>query len=238
MLKLINSDCMTVMSQMPGKSVTLTLTDIPYGEVNQVRGADHKFGFTGKNFSPRRSLIAKGAADSLSFSLENFCKELCRLTTDSIYIFCGLKQASALQQYLQDYGTSTRLLIWEKTNAFPLHAQHMWISSIETCVFARFSKAVFNGYCRGAVLRYPIASVGRVHPTQKPLPLIIDLLVTSSNRGDTVFDPCMGSGTTGVAAVTRFRNFIGIEQNREWFEKARDRVASAIPLEVTSCDLV
>lgn len=230
MLKLINSDCMTAMAQMPDKSVTLTLTDIPYGEVNLVRGAH-------KTYGKSLRIIQKGEADVTTFALGAFVDQLVRLTTGSIYIFCGIEQVSELRSLLVKHGASTRLLIWEKTNPSPMNGAYLWLSGIECCVFGKFHGATFNAHCRNSVLRYPTCP-GKLHPTQKPLPLIIDLLVTSSNRGDTVFDPCMGSGTTGVAAVTRFRNFIGIEQNREWFEKARDRVASAIPLEVTSCDLV
>ena len=64
-----------------------------------------------------------------------------------------------------------------------------------------------------------------LHPTQKPVPLLEYLVKTYTNEGDTVLDNCMGSGSTGVA-VQRVggRHFIGIEQNKVYFDIARERV--------------
>ena len=64
-----------------------------------------------------------------------------------------------------------------------------------------------------------------LHPTQKPVPLLEYLVRTYTNEGDTVLDNCMGSGSTGVA-VKRVggRHFIGIEQNKVYFDIARERI--------------
>jgi site-specific DNA-methyltransferase (adenine-specific) len=64
------------------------------------------------------------------------------------------------------------------------------------------------------------------HPTQKPLELMEYIIKTFSNEGDTVLDCCMGSGTTGVAAVKLKRKFIGIENNETYFTTAKNRIAS------------
>lgn len=50
------------------------------------------------------------------------------------------------------------------------------------------------------------------------------LIEASSNVGDTVLDPCMGSGAIGVAAKQCGRNFIGIEMNKEYFEMTKIRI--------------
>jgi site-specific DNA-methyltransferase (adenine-specific) len=63
-----------------------------------------------------------------------------------------------------------------------------------------------------------------LHPTQKPVSLIEYLIRTYSNEGDVVLDNCMGSGTTGVAAVKSKRNFIGIELDEGYFEIAKNRI--------------
>ena len=64
-----------------------------------------------------------------------------------------------------------------------------------------------------------------LHPTQKPVPLLEYLVKTYTNPGDTVLDNCMGSGSTGVA-VKRVggRHFIGIEQNKVYFDIACERI--------------
>jgi len=65
---------------------------------------------------------------------------------------------------------------------------------------------------------------GTVHPTQKPVALMEYLIRTYSNVGEVVLDNCMGSGTTGVAAVNCDRNFIGIEMDEQYFKIAQDRI--------------
>jgi DNA modification methylase len=67
------------------------------------------------------------------------------------------------------------------------------------------------------------------HPTQKPLELIEWLIKTYTNKGDLVFDPFMGSGTTGVACRQLGRRFIGIEKDRGFYEMAKKRIESANP---------
>ena len=61
-------------------------------------------------------------------------------------------------------------------------------------------------------------------PTPKPVKLMSRLIEASSNVGDTVLDPCMGSGAIGVAAKQCGRNFIGIEMNAEYFEMTKNRI--------------
>ena len=67
----------------------------------------------------------------------------------------------------------------------------------------------------------------REHPNEKPLELIAGLVGTHSNTGDTILDPFMGSGTTGVAAVKLGRRFIGIEIEPKYFDIACRRIEEA-----------
>jgi DNA modification methylase len=62
------------------------------------------------------------------------------------------------------------------------------------------------------------------HPTQKPVLLLEDLIKTFSNEGDNVVDLTMGSGSTGVACQNTNRNFIGIEQDENYFNIAKERM--------------
>lgn len=63
-----------------------------------------------------------------------------------------------------------------------------------------------------------------LHPTQKPVALLEELIKTFTNEGDTVLDNCMGSGSTGVACVNTNRNFIGIELDKTYFDIAKNRI--------------
>lgn len=62
------------------------------------------------------------------------------------------------------------------------------------------------------------------HPTQKPVELSNYFIKTYTNELDTVLDNCMGSGTTGVSAISLNRKFIGIEKEKEYFEIAEERI--------------
>ena len=81
-------------------------------------------------------------------------------------------------------------------------------------------------------LRYPTqvwkfkrdCLTNNLHPTQKPLALIEELVKTYSNEGDIILDNCMGSGTTGVACKNLNRNFYGIEKDKKYFDIAHKRI--------------
>jgi site-specific DNA-methyltransferase (adenine-specific) len=68
---------------------------------------------------------------------------------------------------------------------------------------------------------------GKLHPTQKPVTLMEYLIRTYTNKGETVLDNTMGSGTTGVACVNTGREFIGIEMDDTYFEIAKERIEKA-----------
>jgi DNA modification methylase len=65
---------------------------------------------------------------------------------------------------------------------------------------------------------------GKLHPTQKPVSLYEYLINTYSNPGDIILDPCMGSGTTGIAALNTTRKFIFIERDNNFYNIASDRI--------------
>lgn len=66
------------------------------------------------------------------------------------------------------------------------------------------------------------------HPTEKPLPLMAEILRDYTQAGEVICDPFMGSGTTGVGAVKLGRQFIGIEQNQQWFDLSCRRIGDAL----------
>lgn len=64
----------------------------------------------------------------------------------------------------------------------------------------------------------------QIHPTQKPIPLIEWLIESYSNEGDTILDNTMGSCTTGIACINTNRNFIGIDNTKEYYDVSIERV--------------
>ena len=85
-------------------------------------------------------------------------------------------------------------------------------------------------YYPQSIQEFSIANMrkGRLHPTQKPVPLLEYLIKTYTNEGETVLDNCMGSGSTGVACVNTNRNFIGIELDENYFNIAKERINKAV----------
>lgn len=72
---------------------------------------------------------------------------------------------------------------------------------------------------------------GAIHPTQKPVALMEYLIRTYSNEGEVVLDNCMGSGTTGVAAVNTNRAFIGIEKDEKYYSASCNRIHEAVSVQ-------
>lgn len=82
-----------------------------------------------------------------------------------------------------------------------------------------------NDYYPKSILDFAGVPVTELlHPTQKPVALLEYLIKTYTNEDDTVLDNCMGSGSTGVAALNTNRNFIGIELDLEYYNLAQQRI--------------
>lgn len=219
--KIVCKDCMEVMAGMKDKSIDLIVTDIPYGEVT-------KNGEEREKYSGQLRNINKGDADIVVFNLHEFIKECARVTKGSIYIFCGIKQLSEIYSFFdKEKEFMVRQCGWRKTNPSPMNGQHMWESTIENCVFAKRRKTIFNAACRPAIWDYPVTRK-KMHPAQKPLELIQELVKASSKEGDLVFDPCIGSGTTAIAAAKTGRKYLGCEINKEYYESAIRRIAQEL----------
>lgn len=89
--------------------------------------------------------------------------------------------------------------------------------------------ARWNGGGRRNLFVHPTNQSDRhgVHPTEKPVSLMAELVGLFSDPGDVVLDPFMGSGTTGVACIKRRRRFIGIESDPKYFDIACERIGFA-----------
>src|SRR5690606_8489534 len=208
----MQGDCLERMKEIPDGSVDMILCDLPYGEVSQKSGG--------------LRLLDRGKADRCELDLRCVADEFSRICKGSIYAFCGTEQISVLAEHFRRLGMTTRVGAWEKTNPSPMNGSRLRVSGVEFCVFARKPKATFNDHCKKARWQPPPGRT-KVHPTQKPVALMERLILASTNPGDTVLDNCMGSGTTGVAAVNLSRKFIGIELDPEYFAIAEKRISAA-----------
>lgn len=118
------------------------------------------------------------------------------------------------------------LLVWDKRSALP---NKYYQNVTEFTLFMKKGKAFT---IRDPASKNLISIFQRdesKHPTEKPVSLMSQYINNSTWLGDTVLDPFMGSGTTGVACVRAGRRFIGIELDPAHFESACDRIVKAKP---------
>lgn len=119
-------------------------------------------------------------------------------------------------------------MCWHKTNPTPT-CGNKYLTDTEFCLFFR-EKGV-KVYGEYATKRTFYVSTKNLedkklynHPTIKPLEIIQNLIINSSNEGDIVLDPFLGRGTTVVASKMLNRQYIGFEINKDYFEIAQKRI--------------
>ena len=119
-----------------------------------------------------------------------------------------------------------RMGIWVKPNGAPQFTGERPGTGWEAVgIFHRNGIKRWNGGGHHAVWIHNIES--GLHPTQKPLSLFTKWVSQFTDRGETILDPFMGSGTTGVACMNLGRKFIGIEIEPKYFDIACERIENA-----------
>lgn len=211
--KVHNINAIKLLKKLKDDSIDLFLTDIPYEKVNKKSNGLRK--------------LDKENANIKTFELEDFLPEVDRITKGSGYIFCGKEQVSEIFNFFSIKKYSTRLMIWEKTNPSPMNCQHVWMSGIETFVYFKKHGATFNEHYKNSVVKFPNGG-SKKHPTEKPLKLFKYLIEVSSKKGDIVCDPCVGSGTTAVAAKKLDRNFLVGDISDEYCKLTERRLKNEI----------
>lgn len=130
-----------------------------------------------------------------------------------------------------------QMLVWDKGTVTP---NRWYMPDAEFVGFFKKGRAFPINDCGSKQIVRAKNVRGKVHPTQKPAELMEIFIANSTQHGDVVVDPFMGSGSTGVAALRLGRRFIGIESDAKHFDTACDmirahyreeRKSPALPLE-------
>jgi len=212
-------DCMDMLPTL--SKVDAVITDPPYLLSDSGPGVSH-FGMSLNKFdSNEYKNIVSGFNLDVFNELERICVPF------NMFCFCSNRQISKIMAYHEARLRATTLCVWHKTNAAPF-ANGVWRGDIEYCVHARDSGSVFVGGAveKKKVSEHPIVQ-DDAHPTVKPLAIVIKYVRICSHIGQTILDPFMGSGTTGVAAIQLGRKFIGIEREPKYFDIACRRIEEA-----------
>ena len=190
------------------------------------------------NFSTMKSAKRKGIDFGnwdKGFDLFSWIKPYTQLINKdgSMIIFCSYRYISNLCDELEKCDMIVKdVLIWQKNNPMPRNRDRRYVQDMEFAIWAvkKGAKWIFNRptekpYLR-SVYQYPLCSGKEKtkHPTQKSLALMEDIIRVHTNENDIILDPFMGSGTTGVAALSLNRKFIGVEIDKDYFEIAKTRL--------------
>lgn len=197
--------------------VDLLLTDPPYTSPVAVafgRHADRSYG----NLSIQRAYM------------KMLVLEWSRLQAKRLFVFCDDDYYPVLHQIFYEAWPFRQMVVWDKGRiglGRCFRRQHELI--IHAAPESPPDLNVWdNVTSHASVLRFaPTAVSDKEHGAQKPLPLIEYLILAGSNVGNAIFDPFMGSGTTGVACARLGRKFVGIEIHEPYFDIACRRIEQA-----------
>jgi len=238
---LYHGNCIEVLDSLPAGSVDMIFADPPYflssgsftchsGKRVSVKKGDWDLSNgTKENFEFHRSWLA---------ACKRVLKENGTIwvsgTYHSIYQ-CGVALEVNGYHFLND-------IAWFKPNAAPNLSCRFFTASHETLIWARKDKKAkhtFNYHVmkngkweedflkKDGLQMRSVWSIGTPkpaekrfgrHPTQKPLDLLRRIVLASTNKGDIILDPFTGSSTTGIAAVSNDRKFIGIDTEHKYLD--------------------
>lgn len=212
-VQLYLGDCLEVMKELPANSVDAVITDRPY--------------FLPATHYNTRSRSVRSLSE-LSI-LEHFFRDtlsgMARITKPNghWYVFCDGQSYPIFYVTAYPHVKKHRPLIWDKLVSF---SGYGWRHQHELIMFAELPEAQAIPTGDGDILHCRAVGINdRTHLAEKPVELL-SLLV--SKCGDTILDPFMGSGTTGIACVQTGRKFIGIEIDPGYFEMAAKRIEKAL----------
>lgn len=133
--------------------------------------------------------------------------------------------ATAINEGLKAGFGFHNILVWDKSTGTP---NRWYMKNCEFTVFFFKGKAKYINDCGSRQLIRVPNVLNASHPTEKPVPLFEHYILNSTQLGETVLDPFMGGGTTGVACAKVGRKFIGIEKSPEYFDLACTRIERAL----------
>lgn len=222
-------DCREVLPSLP--KVDAVITDPPYEAEAHTKG---------------RRLLGeqKNGTRTVEYGALDFCAMDERLRMESTAlsaVICGgwmltFCQAEAVSKWRMAHETAgatyKRAMVWIKPDGAPQFTGDRPGMGYESIVasWCGGGRSKWNGGGRHGVFNHAQrdGNFPKEHMTQKPVSLMVELASLFSTEGQTILDPFMGSGTTGVACMNLQRHFIGIEREPKYFDIACKRIENAL----------
>ena len=256
--KIVKGNSLEILKSIPSKSFNLVFADPPYNlqigkklkrpDDSKVNGVNDKWDQF-KNFE----------------EYDNFCKkwltECKRVLKDngSIWVIGSYHNIFRIGYHIQNLNYwILNDVIWKKNNPMPNFRGTRFTNAHETLIWAskyKKSKYTFNYQslkCLNDDLQMrsdwnlPICNGTerlkkngqKLHSTQKPESLMHRVILASTNKGDLIFDPFLGTGTTATVAKKLGRNYFGIEKEEKYFKSAKKRLEETKEIEVNYLDTI
>jgi site-specific DNA-methyltransferase (adenine-specific)/modification methylase len=222
-----NADAFEQIKQVADHSVDLILTDPPYN-LGMYSTGNMKFTW--------RKEINNDLAewDQGQFNPANLQDEFMRVLkpTGNIMAFCSYNLMGCWHKTFDPIFDTFQFFVWHKTNPVPKFRKAGFLNSCEliVCMWNKghtwnFGKQnEMHNFFESSICMLPERLKEPKHPTQKPVKLLSHLISIASNEGDVIFDPFMGVGSTGIAALQNNRKFIGIELEKPYYDAAMQRL--------------
>lgn len=236
--RLYVGDCLAVLPELPSGAASAIVTDPPYSSGGMVRGdrmASTRVKYQSTDVVTEFADFSGDNRDQRAFAY--WCALWlgeCRRVVSSGGMLCQFtdwRQLPTTTDAIQSGGWVWRGIVpWDKVVARPM--PNRFRSQCEYMVWATNGPRDFDTkgdptYGDGVIRITTTPTADREHTTQKPVELIEAILATASNEGDTILDPFVGSGTTGVACIKTGRRFIGIEIDEHYASIAAKRLQRA-----------
>ena len=230
---ILRADSRDVIRQIPDNSIDFILTDPPYNL------GQHS---TGNIPLPGRSAMNNDVAewDKIDFNPEEWADEFIRILKPSgnLFIFTSYNQLGRWYNCLDHRFDTSNFMIWHKTNPAPKIFKAGFLNSCEmifTCwnkkhTWNFISQAEMHNFIQSPICMSPERLKNPKHPAQKPVSILKKMIEIASNKDDIIFDPFMGVGSIGVAALELDRRFIGVELDETFFAAAKKRIESTLTI--------
>jgi len=196
--KIHQGDCLELIKEIEDKSIDITITDPPYG----------------MNFQSNYRKVKHKEIEGDDVFPIDFLNELFRVTKKAVYVFCRWDNLKYLPK-------PKSVIVWVKNNWSMGDLKHEHGRQWEAICFYPMEEHEFEKRIPDVIKCERTGN--NLHPTEKPVKLIRELI--KCNKGDLVFDPFVGSGTTMVACKQLSKNFIGIEIDEEYCKIANKRLS-------------
>lgn len=228
---IIRADSRDIIKRIPDDSIDFILTDPPYNL------GQHS---TGNIPLPGRSAMNNDVADwdKIDFNPEEWADEFIRILkpTGNLFIFTSYNQIGRWYNCLDHRFDTSNFMIWHKTNPAPKIFKAGFLNSCEmifTCwnkkhTWNFISQAEMHNFIQSPICMSPERLKNPKHPAQKPVSILKKMIRIASNKDDIIFDPFMGVGSTGVAALELERRFIGVELDETYFNAAKRRIEDTL----------